>query len=70
MDIKEAIEILKELAYNMLQDYIYDKSEITEYDKKINLAIETLLTAYEKEKEKNKKLKSEISDLKWKYSKF
>ena len=63
MDIKEAVEYLK----NCLNDEYNFKNATRKKDKE---AIETLLTAYEKEKEKNIELKLEVSDLKWKYSKF
>ena len=56
MNIEEAIEILNELKeiFSSPDPFKDDK----DYDRAV--AIETLLTAYEKEKEKNKELESDI----------
>lgn len=50
MNIEEAVKILKNEI-----DYICEDKDV---------AIETLLTAYEKEKEKNKEIEEEIEELK------
>ena len=56
MNIEEAIEILK--MWNKAEELVINES--TDYDKTVYIqrkqAIETLLTAYEKEKEKNMEL--------------
>lgn len=60
MNIEEAFEYLK----NCLNDEYNYKNATRKKDKQ---AIETLLTAYEKEKEKNKSLEQENSFLKMMY---
>ena len=68
MNIEEAIEILKEFKKTGFHTLMikYNKDRI-HTNKIIEQAIETLLTAYEKEKEKNKTLKQENSFLKMMY---
>ena len=57
MNIEEATEMLKRI-------YVTEFNTSSIYDNvpNVNLAIETLLTAYEKEKEKNKKAIDFIND--------
>jgi hypothetical protein len=57
MNIEEATEMLKRI-------YVTEFNTSSIYDNvpNVNLAIETLLTAYEKEKEKNKKAKDFIKE--------
>ena len=57
MNIEEQIKIVK----NML---LHAETQLLDYEA---IAIETLLTAYEKEKEKNKNLEQENSFLKMMY---
>ena len=58
MNIEEAVYLLKYLTKSLKQD---EKNQIYKE------AIETLLTAYEKEKEKNKKIENELKDITKKY---
>ena len=62
MNIEEATEMLKRI-------YVTEFNTSSIYDNvpNVNLAIETLLTAYEKEKAKNKSLEQENSFLKMMY---
>ena len=60
MNIEESVEYLK----NCLNDEYNFKNATRKKDKE---AIETLLTAYEKEKEKNKKIENELKDITKKY---
>ena len=55
MNIEDAIEMLKRI-------YVTEFNTSSIYDNvpNVNLAIETLLTAYEKGKEKNKKIENEL----------
>ena len=72
MNIEEARKHLKKNLNNWKKSK-KDNRYMPEIMEEINRdyeAIETLLTAYQKEKEKNIELKLEVSDLKWKYSKF
>ena len=61
---------LEEANDNLIMLKYFLQEEGDENWEKYCEAIDTLLTAYEKEKEKNIELKLEVSDLKWKYSKF
>ncbi len=54
MDIEEAVYLLKYLTKSLKQD---EKNQIYKE------AIETLLTAYEKEKEKNKELEKILDEI-------
>ena len=56
MNIEEAIKILKELKKNEWGELL----NCWDYGAEESKAIETLLTAYEKEKEKNKNAKERI----------
>ena len=56
MNIEEAIKILEELKKNECGELL----NCWDYGAEESKAIETLLTAYEKEKEKNKELESDI----------
>jgi len=56
MNIEEAVYLLKYLTKSLKQD---EKNQIYKE------AIETLLTAYEKEKEKNKELKWKPKSIWW-----
>ena len=58
MNIEEAIKNLKVLI---------GLEEFNKLSYKENKSIETLLTAYEKEKEKNKKIENELKDITKKY---
>jgi hypothetical protein len=62
MNIEESIRFVKELLEN---DYLEDVGYLREDEdyKFFNKAIETLLTAYEKEKEKNKELSNSYDKL-------
>ena len=57
MNIEESIEILKELKKN-------EWGELENCSAYAIEAIETLLTAYEKEKEKNKEFKNQLNIIK------
>ena len=63
MNIEECKSLLGWVSLNKL--YINTHNECDYH--KIHIAIETLLTAYEKEKEKNKNLEQENSFLKMMY---
>ena len=58
MNIEEAIEMLKRIYVTE-----FNTSSIYDNVSNVNLAIETLLTAYEKEKKKNKKLQDKAKEL-------
>ena len=55
--MKEDIEMLKEFAHDLLQDYIYSPDEVPQHDKKLSKAIENLISRYKELEEKNKDLK-------------
>lgn len=57
MNIEQAIKILKELKKNEWGELL----NCWDYGAEESKAIETLLTAYEKEKEKNKELKERLA---------
>ena len=59
-EIKEDIKILKEFSYDLMQDYINSRDEIPEYDRKLNISIENVLSRLEQLEIENKSLKKQV----------